>query len=91
LTNEDPYNEDPLQIIKDIEEGLPENCSCYQIIKERERAIKKALQEAVAGDVVVITGKGSENLMCLSNGEKIPWDDREVVRDKLNELDIKTS
>ena len=91
LTNEDPYNEDPLKIIKDVEEGLPEDCSCYQIIEKREQAIKKALQKAMAGDIVVITGKGSENLMCLSNGEKVPWDDREIVRDKLNELDIKTS
>jgi len=38
--------------------------------------------------VVVISGKGSENLMCIAGGKKISWDDRKVVREKFSQLDI---
>jgi UDP-N-acetylmuramyl tripeptide synthase len=38
------------------------------------------LNDAKSGDIVLITGKGSEQAMVLSGGRKIPWDDREVVR-----------
>ena len=41
---------------------------------------------AKPGDVVMITGKGSEPWMCVENGRKIPWDDRQIARDKLNAL-----
>ena len=81
LTNEDPYDEDPQQIIDQVKLGIPNDFSGdLLIIPDREAAIKKALQLAQPGDVVVITGKGSETLMCWANGRKISWDDREVVR-----------
>ena len=54
----------------------------FKIIDRRE-AIKQALKIAAAGDVVLITGKGCEQAICVAGGKKIPWDDRQVVREEL--------
>ncbi len=81
LTNEDPYDENPVAIIEQVHSGVPKDFSGHcSAVPDREKAIKKALCLACPGDAVVITGKGSESLMCLAGGRKIPWDDREVVR-----------
>jgi UDP-N-acetylmuramoyl-L-alanyl-D-glutamate--2,6-diaminopimelate ligase len=85
LTNEDPYDEDPNKILNDIEKGLY-RFSDYEKIIDRKEAIKKALSLAQPGDSVVITGKGREPWMCVEKGKKIPWDDCEIVREKLKEL-----
>ncbi|MDP3725227.1 MAG: UDP-N-acetylmuramyl-tripeptide synthetase, partial [Nanoarchaeota archaeon] len=73
LTNEDPYDEIPLNIINDIEEGISsqlkvESCKlkAYKII-DRKEAIRKAIFLAGPGDVVILTGKGGEVWMCLEN------------------------
>ncbi len=80
VTNEDPYDEDPIEIINQVAEGALDKA---EKILDRKEAIKKALKEADPGDSVVITGKGSEPLMCLAEGNKIPWDDRRIVKDLL--------
>lgn len=87
VTNEDPYDEDPQKIINDVFAGIVqagkiENQNCFCILDRRE-AIKKALSLAQAGDVVIITGKGSETVMAVAAGRKIPWDDRKVTRELL--------
>ena len=41
---------------------------------------------AEKGDILLITGKGSEQAICVARGEKIPWDDRRVVREELLKL-----
>jgi UDP-N-acetylmuramoyl-L-alanyl-D-glutamate--2,6-diaminopimelate ligase len=82
LTNEDPYDESPLDIVKDIKKGMDDK-ETYEII-DRKEAIKKALLLASEGDIVVVTGKGSEPWMCVKNGKKIPWDDRKIVKEELN-------
>jgi UDP-N-acetylmuramoyl-L-alanyl-D-glutamate--2,6-diaminopimelate ligase len=81
LTNEDPYEENPMTIIEQIRAGISSSFSgkC-SIVLDRERAIKKAINLAQPQDVVIITGKGSESVICEANGRKTPWDDREVVR-----------
>ncbi|MCK4354868.1 UDP-N-acetylmuramoyl-L-alanyl-D-glutamate--2,6-diaminopimelate ligase [Candidatus Parcubacteria bacterium] len=81
ITNEDPYDENPEQILNEIEKGISIH-KPYKII-DRKQAIKKALSLAKSGDAVVITGKGSEPWMCVANGKKIPWDDREIVKQAL--------
>ena len=82
LTNEDPYNEDPKKILKDIEAGLI-NHKDYQLIIDRKEAIEHSLSLARPGDTVIITGKGREPWMCVAGGKKIPWDDRKIVEQKL--------
>ncbi|MCX6723894.1 MAG: UDP-N-acetylmuramoyl-L-alanyl-D-glutamate--2,6-diaminopimelate ligase [Candidatus Staskawiczbacteria bacterium] len=88
ITNEDPYDENPLSIIKEIESALSADGanSRHQIILDRREAIKKAIKLAKPGDVVVITGKGSEPWMCIENGKKIPWDDRKIAREAVESL-----
>jgi len=93
LTNEDPYDEPPLNIINEIEEGIRVNprshprksASIYKIIDRRE-AIEKALSIAKKDDVVILTGKGGEVWMCIENGKKIPWNEKRIVEELLTSL-----
>ncbi len=94
LTNEDPYDENPEKILDEIFSGFSsskrktQNSKLYKIL-DRGEAIKKALTLAESDDVVIITGKGCEPWMCVAKGEKIPWDDRKVVKEKFYELKTK--
>ncbi|MBU3918428.1 UDP-N-acetylmuramoyl-L-alanyl-D-glutamate--2,6-diaminopimelate ligase [Patescibacteria group bacterium] len=81
LTNEDPYNEDPNQIIEDISKHTIKQ---HKKIIDRKEAIKQAIGLADNNDVVIITGKGSEPWMVVKDNKKIPWDDREIVRENFN-------
>jgi len=83
ITNEDPYDEDPLEIINQVTEGT--NGRGVKIIDRRE-AITKAISMAEKDDVVIITGKGCEPSICLANGEQAPWDDRRVAIEEFNLL-----
>jgi len=83
LTNEDPYFEDPYDIVHDIEQGYKNNEKIekvdYEILLNREQAIEKAmLMVQKDGDVVVITGKGSEVGMNVA-GKILPFNDKEMV------------
>lgn len=86
LTNEDPYDEDPAAIVNDVAKGISQmihvNVSSKKIL-DRKEAIRMAVSQARAEDVVIITGKGCEPWLMGPNGTKIPWDDRAVVRDIL--------
>jgi len=83
LTNEDPYDEDPVKIVEDIKNGMAKSA---EIIMDRREAIKKALHLAQTGDTIIITGKGSEPWLMGPKGTKIKWDDREVVREELKRI-----
>lgn len=85
LTNEDPYDEDPSAILNQIKSGIAGDRANVQIILDRKEAIAMAIYLASNGDIVVITGKGSEPWMMLEKGKKIPWDDRRVVKEILDE------
>lgn len=87
ITNEDPYDEDPQIIIEQVSSGVIDagkilNKNLFKIL-DRKEAIKKTLSLAEGNDLVLITGKGCEQAMCLANGVKIPWDDRKIVREEL--------
>ena len=84
LTNEDPYDENPQQIIDDVAAGVT-NKEIFKII-DRRQAIKKALTLVQVGDIVILTGKGGEVWMCVENGKKIPWDERKVVLEELRKF-----
>lgn len=85
LTNEDPFYEDPQQIIDDIEKGVTKKKGKnYFRIFDRREAIRKALSLAEIGDIVLITGKGAEVTMAI--GEKrIPWNERQIIEEELGE------
>jgi UDP-N-acetylmuramoyl-L-alanyl-D-glutamate--2,6-diaminopimelate ligase len=90
ITNEDPYDDDPQLIIDQVALGTEKagkklNEDYFKILN-REEAIEKALDLAVEGDIVLVTGKGSEQAIVGPNGEKTPWDDRAVIRGKLGKI-----
>ena len=82
ITDEDPYDEDPLEIMQQVAEGVGQKP--HSIVLDRKEAIKKSLEIAEPKDTVIITGKGAEPQMALANGKIIPWDDRQIVRDELS-------
>ncbi|MDF1496537.1 MAG: UDP-N-acetylmuramoyl-L-alanyl-D-glutamate--2,6-diaminopimelate ligase [Patescibacteria group bacterium] len=87
VTNEDPYDDDPMQIINDVAEGAKEQGKIEGqnlfLIEDRKEAIDKAIGIAEPGDIVLLTGKGSEQAICIAGGKKIPWDEREVAREAI--------
>lgn len=86
LTNEDPYDEDPSQILSDIKSGISNSqfsISNVTEILDRAEAIKRAISFAHKGDIVIITGKGSEKYIHGANGVKTPWSERGVVENAL--------
>lgn len=90
VTNEDPYNDDPEMIIDQVVLGAVEagkviNETLYKII-DRQEAIKKAVNLAETGDMLLITGKGSEQAMAVAGGKYIPWDDRKIIRAILKKI-----
>jgi UDP-N-acetylmuramoyl-L-alanyl-D-glutamate--2,6-diaminopimelate ligase len=87
VTNEDPYDDDPQEIIRQIaggarEAGKIEGSNLFLIL-DRGEAIKKAISLARPNDVVLITGKGSEPVIAGPRGTKTPFDDRDVARNEL--------
>lgn len=89
LTNEDPYDENPDSILRDIESGFSQILNPKpQILKiiDRREAINKALSLAKEGDTIIITGKGCEPWISVEKGKKIPWDDRRIVREEYKKI-----
>ncbi|MGH3081334.1 MAG: UDP-N-acetylmuramoyl-L-alanyl-D-glutamate--2,6-diaminopimelate ligase [Gaiellaceae bacterium] len=82
VTSDNPRSEDPLAIIDEIVGGI---VGPAEVEPDRRAAIAKALGEADDGDVVVIAGKGAEQGQEFAD-RKIPFDDREVVREELRRL-----
>ena len=86
ITNEDPYDELPEQIAKEIVAGCQKTQP--EIILDRREAIAKTLSLAQAGDAVLILGKGTEQTMVIG-GKKIEWDDRAITREELKKIKTK--
>ncbi len=87
ITNEDPYDEDPLKIIEEVARGVSLHIPIK--ITSRREAIAKAISLAHTGDVVLITGKGTDPYIMGPAGSKEEWDDATVVREELEKLKIK--
>lgn len=84
LTNEDPYDEDPDQIIEEMLPGF--KLHTPTIIMDRREAIAEALKRAKGGDAVLITGKGTDPYIMLANNKKLPWSDFNVAKEELEKL-----
>lgn len=90
VTNEDPYEEDPMVIIKSVAQGAIEagkdQGEDLFIVFDRRAAIHQAIALATKGDIVVITGKGSEQWLCVADNRKLPWDDRKIVQEEVAKI-----
>jgi UDP-N-acetylmuramoyl-L-alanyl-D-glutamate--2,6-diaminopimelate ligase len=85
LTSDNPRSEDPLQIMNDANVGLQRTESKHVFEPDREAAIRRAIEEARAGDFVLIAGKGHETYQIFKD-RTIHFDDREVARHVLKEF-----
>jgi UDP-N-acetylmuramoyl-L-alanyl-D-glutamate--2,6-diaminopimelate ligase len=79
LSSDNPRQEDPLKIISDIIVGVQKTSGKYVIEPDREKAIGLAMDEARAGDIVLLAGKGHENYQILVD-RTLEFDDREKAR-----------
>jgi UDP-N-acetylmuramoyl-L-alanyl-D-glutamate--2,6-diaminopimelate ligase len=84
LSSDNPRTEDPLKIITDIVVGLQKTSGKYLIEPDREKAIGVAMDEARAGDIVLLAGKGHENSQILAD-RTLEFDDRNIARQALRE------
>ena len=87
LTDEDPYDEDPRSIVETMYQAI-QNKDKVEIEMDRRTAISKALKIAQKGEVVLITGKGTDPYIMRANGEREAWDDATVVREELAKIKI---
>lgn len=85
ITSDNPRQEKPADIIKDIEKGIRK--SNYSVLVDRKDAIKKVLSLARDGDVILLAGKGHENYQII-RGRKLRFDDREVVKECLQSASL---
>lgn len=90
VTNEDPYDDDPREIMQQVASGAQsagkrEGVDLF-IIEDRRDAIREAMRRAQPGDMVLMTGKGCEQAIMIANGKRIPWDEREVAREAIKEM-----
>jgi len=85
LTSDNPRSEDPLAIINDALVGLQRTETPHVCEADRERAIRRAIQEAGPRDLILIAGKGHETYQVLKD-RTIDFDDREVARRVLREF-----
>ncbi len=79
VTNEDPWDEDPMEIINSIADEAEKSGKPVVRILDRQEAIDAAIAQARENDVVVITGKGSETAIRMAKGKTLPWSDKEAV------------
>ncbi|MBX4191236.1 MAG: UDP-N-acetylmuramyl-tripeptide synthetase [Candidatus Doudnabacteria bacterium] len=89
ITTDDPYDDDPKKIGEQmlagsIKAGKKLNENVFLEL-DRRTAISHALRSAQPNDIVLITGKGSDQTMAVNHGY-IKWDDREVVKEELTKL-----
>lgn len=87
VTNEDPYGEDPMQIVDEVASGVQnkkEGENFWRILDRRE-AITKALKLVKSGDIILVTGKGAEEIMLIGD-KRLPWNDRKVIEEELEKM-----
>ncbi len=85
ITTDNARNEDPQDIANQIEAGIKKTKGKYSVVLDRKEAIREAIKMASRIDAVVIAGKGHEMYQEI-NGEKIPFDEREIVKEITKEI-----
>ncbi len=83
LTSDNPRSEDPLQILADMTAGVHRGAA-YEILPDRAAAIRRAVNLAGPGDIVLIAGKGHENYQEGASG-RAPFDDVLMARRAIEE------
>ena len=82
ITSDNPRNEDPMDIIADIRQGMAKTDGRYIEIPDRREAIAYAIHHGQPGDIIVLAGKGHEDYQEIQ-GKKYPMDERVIISDIL--------
>ena len=85
ITSDNPRSEDPVRIIEEIKRGLPpasDRSAATFTIVDRTEAIQFAIQKAEPGDLVLLVGKGHEQMQVIG-GKELPFDEAAIARDAL--------
>lgn len=86
VTNDDVYESNPEEISSNIVHGISRGAKGvgYEVVLDRREAIARALKVAQRGDIILLSGKGSEQFLVLPENRKIEWDEVRVVQEELN-------
>ncbi len=79
ITSDNPRTEEPISIIKEIEDGIIKTEGKYVVIQDRTDAIKFAMEYAQKGDIIILAGKGHETYQMFKD-KTIHYDEREIIR-----------
>lgn len=85
VTSDNPRDEEPMSIITSVLEGVNKSGCPHEVIEDRRAAIKYALENAKAKDVIVLAGKGHENYQEIGGGKR-HFDEKEIVAELLEEI-----
>jgi len=81
LTSDNPRSEDPAEIIRQMERGIPPTDTRKSLsIADRKEAIKTAVTLARSGDIILVAGKGHEKYQEIK-GVRHPFDDKKVIEE----------
>lgn len=86
ITTDNPREENPKKIMKEIENGIKKTRGLYKIIENRKEAIKFAMRIAWKNDTIIIAGKGHETYQLLKGNKKIRFDERKIVKEIAEEM-----
>ena len=78
ITSDNPREEEPMQIIREILEGMEMTKGMYLVEEDRKKAVSLAISMAEPGDILVIAGKGHESYQEIGS-MRYHMDDRELV------------
>lgn len=79
ITSDNPGTEDPNKICQEIETGIKEITNNYEIVIDREKAIKKAIKIANKDDIILLAGKGHENYQIIGD-KKVPFSEKDIIK-----------
>ncbi len=91
VTDEDPYTEDPERIMEEVAAGVPRGADPknpkvegknFFMIPDRREAIFHGINLAYKDDIVLITGKGAEEVMVVGH-TKVPFSDKKIAKEAL--------
>ena len=86
ITSDNPRDEEPEEIVKEIENGIKKTKGKYECIVDRVEAIKKAIKMANQKDIIVLAGKGHEQYQEIK-GKRYPFDEAKIVNDIIDEME----
>ena len=86
ITTDNPREERPKKIMKEIEDGIKKTKGLYKVIENRKEAIKFAMRIAWKNDTIIIAGKGHETYQLLKGNKKIKFDERKIVKEIAEEM-----